>query len=603
MNVVTKVVVGCVALTAVVACCSFLGLGMGSMAREATSTIVDQRLVELGLLDEAHTSFVAARQIESDFLLSRRKEAIAEHATALEQFGKVVGELSQRLHDDASKKATTECLAETRSYSASFAKLAAAYETRGLDEKSGCEGDMRTAAHTVEQLAKDLDRQDLTVVYLMIRRHEKDYLLRSRDSYVDKAKQAITQFKELARAGGLDAQQLARVDSNWKEYEDAFVALAQSVAAIETARAECTEATKLTEAAAQAMTDSVKAAIQSDCAAIDQALAASAMRMRVITGVGALIAVAMAFWLVRSVRRPMGAMTRALDSVFADDRFNLQVRFDAHQRDEFGRLGVAMNHLFEKVSETVRNIRAASQELELGANDVRKSSESLANAASGQAASVEEVSAAVTELSSSMRENHGNVERANGLSVAACDAAQRGGTAMARLGTAMDRMRVSSTEIERVLSTIDEIAFQTNLLALNAAVEAARAGDAGKGFAVVAEEVRTLAQRSAEAARNSKKMVDESIESVRNSVHETQQVTEVFSDIDKGIRDVRGILEQVTGASEEQTRGLNQISSVSETVDQNAQSTAAQSEELSAAATCSADSAVGLRRMVAQFEV
>ncbi|MCA8967059.1 MAG: methyl-accepting chemotaxis protein, partial [Planctomycetes bacterium] len=442
MNVVTKVVVGCVALTAVVACCSFLGLGMGSMAREATGTIVEQRLVELSLLDKAHNSFVAARQLESDFLLNKREAAIEEHAAALAQFGKLVEELSTRLHDEASKKATAACLAETRSYSASFANLAKAYVTRGLDEKSGCEGDMRNAAHTVEQLAKDLDRQDLTVIYLMIRRHEKDYLLRGRDSYLDKAKQAIAQFKQLAHAGGLDEQQLARVESNWKDYQGAFVALAQSVNAIEAARAACGSATQLTEAAAQAMADSVQAAIQSDCLAIDHTLAASAVRMRVLTGFGALVAVAMAFWLVRSVRRPMRAMSHALGSVFADDRFNLQVRFEAHDRDEFGRLGSSMNHLFEKVGETVRNIRAASQELELGANDVRKSSESLANAASGQAASVEEVSAAVTELSSSMRENHGNVERANGLSVAACDAAQRGGTAMERLGVAMDRMRV-----------------------------------------------------------------------------------------------------------------------------------------------------------------
>ena len=603
MNVVTKVVVGCVALTAVVACCSLLGLGMGSLAREATATIVDQRLVELRLLDEARGSFASARQIEGDFLLNRRQEDIAAHAAALGQFEKLVGELGARLHDDASRKATADCLAKTSAYSTSFATLASAYVTRGLDETLGCEGEMRNAAHAVEQLAKDLDRQDLTVIYLSIRRHEKDFMLRGRDSYVEKAMKAVAQFKQVARSGGLDEQQLERVESNWRGYEDAFAALAKSVAAIGAARAECDAATKLTEAAAQAMTDSVQAAISTDCREIDRALGASAMRMGILTGLGILAALGMAFWLVRSVRRPMASMLQTLGTVFAGDRFNLKVEFEAHDRDEFGRLGTSMNHLFEKVSETVRNIRAASQELELGANDVRKSSESLANAASGQAASVEEVSAAVTELSSSMRENHGNVERANGLSVSACDAAQRGGTAMERLGAAMDRMRVSSTEIERVLSTIDEIAFQTNLLALNAAVEAARAGDAGKGFAVVAEEVRTLAQRSAEAARNSKKMVDDSIESVRNSVHETQQVTEVFRDIDKGIRDVRSILEQVTGASEEQTRGLNQISSVSETVDQNAQSTAAQSEQLSAAATCSADSALGLRRMVAQFEV
>ena len=139
-------------------------------------------------------------------------------------------------------------------------------------------------------------------------------------------------------------------------------------------------------------------------------------------------------------------------------------------------------------------------------------------------------------------------------------------------------------------------------LALNAAVEAARAGEAGKGFAVVAEEVRNLAQKSAQAARDTKQMISESMSCVQRSNAEAQEVHEVFGAIDGNIRVVRSALEQITTASSEQTHGLNQIAQVSEQVDHLAHKAPAQSEELSAAANCSSESALSLRQLVTKFE-
>jgi methyl-accepting chemotaxis protein len=316
----------------------------------------------------------------------------------------------------------------------------------------------------------------------------------------------------------------------------------------------------------------------------------------------AIASVVVPWWLARIVRRPFEQLGKIADGVFRDGVCDLRAQFDADSRDEFGELGRRLNHLLGHVSEALSTIRAASESLERGARDVRGSSMTLAETASKQACSVQEVANAVSTVSSSMRENHRNVQRANEVSEVGCTAAERGSAANARLGTAMQEMSKSSEEIARVLAVIDGIAFQTNLLALNAAVEAARAGDAGKGFAVVAEEVRTLAQRSARAASDTRVMIDKNLTNVKHSTDEAAEVAEVFKLIDDTILEVRMLLDQVAYASEAQTEGLNQIVGVSAMVDTSAQSTAAESEELAAAATTSSEALAGLRGLFARFE-
>jgi methyl-accepting chemotaxis protein len=204
-------------------------------------------------------------------------------------------------------------------------------------------------------------------------------------------------------------------------------------------------------------------------------------------------------------------------------------------------------------------------------------------------------------MSSNVAGCHTHVQKASELSDAAVAAAGRGGEATGRLDVAMREVSESSQAIGKVLATIDQIASQTNLLALNAAVEAARAGESGRGFAVVAEEVRNLAARSAEAAADTQRMVGESHQRVQRSVELANQVSAAFAAITTSSSDVRNTLKSAADSSSAQTTAIEQVAQVARQIDSTAQGTAGQSEELSAAATCGADSARALRDLVARF--
>jgi methyl-accepting chemotaxis protein len=181
------------------------------------------------------------------------------------------------------------------------------------------------------------------------------------------------------------------------------------------------------------------------------------------------------------------------------------------------------------------------------------------------------------------RQNSGNAEQANGAAREARDGAVRGTQAMQTMSAVIEKIKVSSDETAKIIRTIDEIAFQTNLLALNAAVEAARAGEAGKGFAVVAEEVRNLAQRSAQAARNTSTLIEESQQNAKSGVTAAQEVGSVLSQVAGSIDKVAQLIAEVSAASREQTQGVEQINLAVSNMDQVTQSNAANAEESAAA--------------------
>ena len=225
-----------------------------------------------------------------------------------------------------------------------------------------------------------------------------------------------------------------------------------------------------------------------------------------------------------------------------------------------------------------------SQQVASAAGQVSSSSQSLAEGASEQAASLEETSSSLEEMASMTKRNAENAQKANDLARQARSAADMGTTDMQTMNAAMDAIKVSSDDIAKIIKTIDEIAFQTNILALNAAVEAARAGEAGMGFAVVADEVRNLAQRSAQAAKETAGKIEGAITKTAQGVGISKQVAETLLEIATKARQVDELVAEVASASREQTQGITQVNTAVGQMDKVTQSNAANAEESAAAA-------------------
>jgi methyl-accepting chemotaxis protein len=235
------------------------------------------------------------------------------------------------------------------------------------------------------------------------------------------------------------------------------------------------------------------------------------------------------------------------------------------------------------VRQVIESLTRGADEVTSASEQVAESSSQMAEGASEQASSLEETSASLEEMSAMTQQNAENTHQANQMAQQARDAAEEGRRAMTQMSTTITGIKNSSDETSKIIHTIDEIAFQTNLLALNAAVEAARAGDAGKGFAVVAEEVRNLAQRSAEAARNTSSLIEESRVHAEEGVAATEQMEATLGKIAEHVERVTQLIAEVSAASAEQSQGITQVNTAVSEMDRVTQANAANSEEAASA--------------------
>jgi methyl-accepting chemotaxis protein len=318
----------------------------------------------------------------------------------------------------------------------------------------------------------------------------------------------------------------------------------------------------------------------------------------ILLALGAAAFAVAGFYLNRSIATPVALTSEAL-SGFA--RGDLTRRLHLDRGDELGDMARSLDRAAESLCELMSSVGRGAEELDRGSDQISASSQQLSETATESASSLEEISASLEEISSMVGLNSDNSQNANRLSDEASDAAGRGAKEMKRLEVAMDEISTSSTEIAKIIKVIDEIAFQTNLLALNAAVEAARAGEAGRGFAVVAEEVRALAQRSAEAARDTGEKIEVATSSARNGTDIAKGVGEALDDIVGRVGSVNNILQEIASASLEQSRGVEQVTIGVTALDKVTQMTAANAEELAATSEESSGQVASLRDLVGRF--
>lgn len=261
----------------------------------------------------------------------------------------------------------------------------------------------------------------------------------------------------------------------------------------------------------------------------------------------------------------------------------------------------ALNATVKTLDDALTRVGLAAEQVSSASNQISAGSQTLSQKASEQASSIEEVSSSLHEVAAMTRQNSENAKEARKLSTVAESTVEQGVESMKRLSEAINRIKASSDSTAKIIKTIDEIAFQTNLLALNAAVEAARAGDAGKGFAVVAEEVRNLAMRSAEAAKNTANLIEESVKNSESGVSLNQEVLANLNEINGQVKKVGAVMAEIAEASEQQTHGVEQVNNVINQMNILTQQVAANAEESASGAEELSGQAEELRSMVHAF--
>jgi methyl-accepting chemotaxis protein len=266
-------------------------------------------------------------------------------------------------------------------------------------------------------------------------------------------------------------------------------------------------------------------------------------------------------------------------------------------------LGHALKHMVAKLSDTMAEINAAASNVAAGAGQMNSTSQAMSQGATEQASSLEEISSSMNEIAAQTRQNAENASHANRIAAETKALAVKGDAHMSRMVAAMKEINDSGRSISKIIKVIDEIAFQTNLLALNAAVEAARAGKHGKGFAVVAEEVRTLAARSATAAKETADLIDGSVKRVLDGTDIADKTAEALREIVGSAAKMTDLAGEIAAASNEQAQSMAQITTGLGQVDQVTQQNTAFAEESASAAEELSSQAMVLQQLVGAFKV
>ncbi len=281
---------------------------------------------------------------------------------------------------------------------------------------------------------------------------------------------------------------------------------------------------------------------------------------------------------------------------------NLSHKITDEYKGDFGRLKNDANATVDKLVEIVDHIRTSSEAISTASKEISAGNNDLSQRTEEQASSLEETASSMEELTSTVKQNADNAKQANQLAYSASDIAVKGGNVVGQVVTTMSDINESSKKIVDIISVIDGIAFQTNILALNAAVEAARAGEQGRGFAVVATEVRTLAQRSAAAAKEIKELIDDSVSKVDVGTELVDQAGQTMDEIVQSVKRVTDIMTEISAASQEQSAGIEQVNQAVTQMDEVTQQNAALVEQAAAASESMIEQTDSLMQAVAFFD-
>jgi methyl-accepting chemotaxis protein len=655
----------------------------GATKQDRYTQVAERAQGTLALANQLFVSMLESRRAEKDFLLRSDMKYVERHRALDKEIQADIDTLRQRTGAAGLTDLTQKIDAVGagfKTYSTHFAAVADAKVRLGLKESVGLEGALRDSVHAIETKLNELKEPRLMVTMLMMRRHEKDFMLRRDPKYGGDMKKRASEF--IAGLETLNAPPAVKEELKQllATYQRDFFAWMDEALKLANEQKLTSDSYAAIEPQIDAMLATVKETYSKADAANQVSRADTKLQMQIAVGLIAIIVCAFAFWIGRMISRPITALTRVMGElahghneveingtersdeigqmaravlVFRDAaleklRLEGQTAEQRRQTEEERRRSEAaqkraaeeqarvveslgeglkslsdgdltyrlpefpetyrqirddFNSAISGLYETVEAIATATREVASTAAEISTSTTDLSQRTEEQAASLEETSASMEQLSATVKKNAENAQQANSFTAGTREVADRGGAVVAQTVSAMAEIADSSRKISDIISVIDEIARQTNLLALNAAVEAARAGEAGRGFAVVASEVRSLAQRSSQAAKDIKDLITNSSGQVQQGVELVNKAGSALTEIVDSIKKVAEIVSEIASASAEQSTGIDQVNTALTQMDQATQQNSALVEQNAAAAKALEQQSQGMEQRVAFFRV